>query len=251
MSFTLYPSVDIVASNALTSRTAIAATLGHDMKAEQLGSPVDLALAFQDAGARWIHVVDLDAAAGKGNNRHLIIELLKRVKANVQVCGGIRTESDVAQLIDAGCARINIGTAALDNPHWCETLFRRYGEKIAIALDVRESDSGYTLTSRGWNDESGDLWPKLATLDELGCPRYVVTDVNRGGTMNHPNLRLLEAMKKRTCKPIVSGGGVSSIGDIFALEAIGVEGTVLGQALHCGSLSYGEIEAQLGQIATV
>ncbi|MDR5759941.1 HisA/HisF-related TIM barrel protein [Caballeronia sp. LZ035] len=251
MRFTLYPSVDIVNAHALTSRTAIAATLGHDMKAERLGSPIDLALAFQDAGARWIHVVDLDAAAGKGSNRHLVFELLKQVRANVQVCGGIRTENDVAQLIDAGCGRINIGTAALENPHWCESLFKRYGEKIAIALDVRESDSGYRLTSRGWNDESGDVWPKLALLDQLGCPRYVVTDVNRGGNMNHPNLRLLEAMTKRTSRPIVSGGGVSSIDDIFALKAIEVEGTVLGQALHCGSLSYGEIEAQLRQTATV
>jgi phosphoribosyl isomerase A len=245
MHFTLYPSVDIVEGSALTSRTAISVTLGTQIKKERIGNPIDIALAYQDAGAQWIHVVDLDAAAGKGKNRNTVIALLKRVTANVQVCGGIRHDIDVAELIDAGCKRINIGTAALENPGWCESLFERYGDKIAIALDVKMSPSGYQLATRGWNHVTGDLWSEIAKLDRLGCPRYVVTDVDRGGNMNHPNFRLLEAVIEKTTKPVISGGGVSSLEDIHALAEMNVEGTVLGQALHIRSLSYTDIKRAL------
>ncbi|WP_237387582.1 HisA/HisF-related TIM barrel protein [Xenorhabdus sp. Sc-CR9] len=239
--FEIFPSVDIVDGIAMTSNSAIRLTRGESPTLRRpLGTPADVALAWQNAGAKWIHVVDLDAASGKGSNSHLIADVLDAVDINVQVCGGIRDEEILRRTLATGCQRVNIGTAALEKPDWCAKAIAEYGDKIAIALDVKCTPEGYQLATHGWNVSNGNLWDVLERLDKQGCQRYVVTDVGRGGMMSSPNFTLLREVCEKTASPVVAGGGVSSIDDLCTLadmSYLGVEGAILGQALHIGKVS--------------
>jgi 1-(5-phosphoribosyl)-5-[(5-phosphoribosylamino)methylideneamino] imidazole-4-carboxamide isomerase/N-(5'phosphoribosyl)anthranilate isomerase len=203
------------------------------------GSPLDAALAWQDGGAEWIHLVDLDAAFGRGSNRDLLADVVGRLDVAVELSGGIRDDASLEAALDTGCARVNLGTAALESPDWVRSAIAKHGEKIAVGLDVR----GTTLAARGWTSEGGDLYETLARLDADGCVRYVVTDVHRDGTLTGPNLELLRNVCAATDRPVVASGGVSSLDDLRAiagLTELGVEGAIVGKALYAGAFTLPE-----------
>ncbi|MEV6860829.1 bifunctional 1-(5-phosphoribosyl)-5-((5-phosphoribosylamino)methylideneamino)imidazole-4-carboxamide isomerase/phosphoribosylanthranilate isomerase PriA [Streptosporangium subroseum] len=225
MSLELLPAVDVADGQAVRLVQGAAGT------ETSYGDPLSAALAWQEAGAEWIHLVDLDAAFGRGTNRDLLATVVDALDVKVEMSGGIRDDASLEAALATGCRRVNIGTAALENPAWCSKIIAEYGDSIAIGLDVR----GTTLAARGWTQEGGDLWEVLKRLEADGCPRYVVTDVTKDGTLLGPNLELLREFCSRTDKPVVASGGVSSLDDLRALAAlvpIGVEGAIVGKALY-------------------
>jgi phosphoribosylanthranilate isomerase len=225
MSLVLLPAVDVADGQAVRLVQGEAGT------ETGFGEPLAAALAWQEAGAEWIHLVDLDAAFGRGSNRELITEMIGKLDVNVELSGGIRDDASLAAALATGCRRVNIGTAALENPAWCRKIIAEHGDQIAVGLDVR----GTTLAARGWTEDGGDLWEVLDRLEADGCPRYVVTDVTKDGTLRGPNLDLLRQVCARTDKPVVASGGVSSLDDLIALSCLvpdGVEGAIVGKALY-------------------
>jgi len=230
---TLLPAVDVAGGQAVRLVQGAAGTeTGY-------GDPMEAALAWQRSGADWIHLVDLDAAFGRGSNAALLAKVVGRLDVNVELSGGIRDDASLAAALATGCTRVNIGTAALENPDWVRSVIARNGDQIAVGLDVR----GTRLAARGWTSEGGDLHETLDRLDADGCARYVVTDVTKDGTLRGPNLDLLRAVCARTTRPVVASGGVSSLDDlraIAALVALGVEGAIVGKALYAGAFSLEE-----------
>ncbi|WP_433255715.1 bifunctional 1-(5-phosphoribosyl)-5-((5-phosphoribosylamino)methylideneamino)imidazole-4-carboxamide isomerase/phosphoribosylanthranilate isomerase PriA [Streptosporangium sp. CA-135522] len=225
MSLELLPAVDVADGQAVRLVQGAAGT------ETSYGDPLSAALAWQESGAEWIHLVDLDAAFGRGSNRELLASVVAALDIKVEMSGGIRDDASLEAALATGCRRVNIGTAALENPAWCSKIIAEYGDRIAIGLDVR----GTTLAARGWTKEGGDLWEVLERLEADGCPRYVVTDVTKDGTLRGPNLDLLREFCARTDRPVVASGGVSSLDDLRALAAlvpIGVEGAIVGKALY-------------------
>lgn len=226
----LLPAVDVRGGKAVR-------LVRGELSAEsQYGEPLEAALAFQRAGANWIHLVDLDAAFGTGENQKILREVIEKVEINVELSGGIRDEESLNRALSTGCARINLGTAALESPEWTAAVIAKHGERIAVGLDVR----GRTLAARGWTKEGGDLYEILARLDSEGCARYVVTDVNKDGTLQGPNLELLRSVCEATSKPVIASGGVSSLEDLTKLKdlvSIGVEGAIVGKALYAGAFT--------------
>lgn len=203
------------------------------------GDPVSAALAFQSQGAQWIHLVDLDAAFGRGSNRDLLADVVGRLDIDVELSGGIRDDESLLAALATGCRRVNLGTAALEDPEWTRRVIAEHGERIAVGLDVR----GTTLAARGWTREGGDLWDTLARLDADGCARYVVTDVTKDGTLRGPNVELLREVCGRTARPVVASGGISSLADLHALRELvpfGVEGAIVGKALYAGAFTLPE-----------
>jgi phosphoribosyl isomerase A len=203
------------------------------------GDPIDAALAWQRQGAEWIHLVDLDAAFGRGSNATLLAEVVRKLDVAVELSGGIRDDASLRAALSTGAARVNLGTAALENPDWCDHVCATYGDRVAVGLDVR----GHQLAARGWTREGGDLFEVLARLERAGCARYVVTDVMRDGTLTGPNLTLLLEVCGRTEKPVVASGGVSKLDDLrqlAALEPAGVEGVIVGKALYAGAFTVEE-----------
>lgn len=200
------------------------------------GSPLEVALEFEKSGAEWIHLVDLDAAFGRGENTALLAEVVGRLDIDVELSGGIRDDESLERAIATGCRRVNLGTAALENPEWTSRVISRYGDQIAVGLDVR----GHVLAARGWTQEGGDLFETISRLESDGCARYIVTDVTKDGTLQGPNLELLREVCAVTKKPVVASGGISSLADIStlsALRAIGVEGAIVGKALYAGAFT--------------
>lgn len=200
------------------------------------GSPLEVALDFQQSGAEWLHLVDLDAAFGRGENSAVLAEVVGKLDIAVELSGGIRDDLSLARALATGCKRVNLGTAALENPEWTSRVIAEYGDRIAVGLDVR----GHVLAARGWTQEGGDLFETLARLESDGCARYVVTDVTKDGTLQGPNLELLKEVCAATNKPVVASGGISSLADIqalSALNAIGVEGAIVGKALYAGAFT--------------
>ncbi|WP_131738295.1 bifunctional 1-(5-phosphoribosyl)-5-((5-phosphoribosylamino)methylideneamino)imidazole-4-carboxamide isomerase/phosphoribosylanthranilate isomerase PriA [Actinomadura roseirufa] len=233
MTLTLLPAVDVADGRAVRLVQGEAGT------ETSYGAPLDAALAWQEAGAEWIHLVDLDAAFGRGSNRELLAEVTGRLDVRVELSGGIRDDASLEAALSTGCARVNIGTAALEDPAWCRKIIASHGDRIAVGLDVR----GTTLAARGWTREGGDLWEVLARLEEDGCPRYVVTDVTKDGTLRGPNVGLLREVCSRTDRPVVASGGVSSLDDLRALVElvpVGVEGAIVGKALYAGQFTLEE-----------
>ena len=200
------------------------------------GSPLEVALDFQNSGAQWLHLVDLDAAFGRGENSALLAEVVGRLDIDVELSGGIRDDESLTRALATGCRRVNLGTAALENPEWTARVIAEHGDRIAVGLDVR----GHVLAARGWTKEGGDLFETLARLESDGCARYVVTDVTKDGTLQGPNLELLKEVCAATKKPVVASGGISSLADIKALcslNEIGVEGAIVGKALYAGAFT--------------
>ena len=223
----LLPAVDIKGGQA------VQLVQGVDGSERVFGDPIEAALRWQQAGAEWIHLVDLDAAFGHGNNRELQAEIVGRLDIKVEMSGGIRDDESLEAAMSTGCRRVNIGTAALERPEWCAAAIATWGDRVAIGLDVR----GSTLAARGWTRDGGDLYETLERLDSEGCARYVVTDVNKDGMLQGPNLDLLTDICARTDRPVVASGGVTTLDDIRALMAlvpIGVEGAIAGTALYEG-----------------
>ena len=205
------------------------------------GSALDAALGWQRDGAEWIHLVDLDAAFGRGSNRELLADVIGKLDVAVELSGGIRDDESLDAALATGCARINLGTAALENPQWCARVIAEHGENVAVGLDVKldpaAPEGGYRLRGRGWETDGGDLWEVLERLDREGCSRFVVTDVTKDGTLNGPNLELLAGVAERTGVPVIASGGVSSIEDLEAIATLtdrGVEGAIVGKALYAG-----------------
>lgn len=228
MTFTLLPAVDVQGG------AAVRLVRGAAGSETSYGDPLAAALAWQRGGAEWIHLVDLDAAFGRGDNRSLLADVVRRVDVAVELSGGIRDGASLSAALATGCARVNLGTAALESPAWVRRAIAEHGERIAVGLDVR----GTTLAARGWTSEGGDLWDTLARLDADGCARYVVTDVNRDGTLTGPNLRLLRDVCARTPAAVVASGGVSSLDDLRAIAMLGtVEGAIVGKALYAGAFT--------------
>jgi phosphoribosylformimino-5-aminoimidazole carboxamide ribotide isomerase/phosphoribosylanthranilate isomerase len=226
----LLPAVDV------KNGQAVRLVQGEIGSESRYGSPLDAALDFQKSGAEWIHLVDLDAAFGIGSNSELLSEVIKKLDIKVELSGGIRDDESLARALATGCARVNLGTAALEDPDWTAKVIATYSDRIAVGLDVR----GRTLAARGWTKEGGDLFETLERLDQDGCARYVVTDVNKDGTLKGPNLELLKSVCQITKAPIVASGGIATLEDILALKeltAIGVEGAIMGKALYAGAFT--------------
>jgi len=208
------------------------------------GNPLEVALEFQSAGAEWLHLVDLDAAFGRGENSALLAEVVGKLDIKVELSGGIRDDESLARALATGCRRVNLGTAALENPQWTSKVIAEHGDKIAVGLDVR----GHVLAARGWTQEGGDLFETIERLERDGCTRYVVTDVTKDGTLQGPNLNLLREVCAATKAPVIASGGISSLDDIAALislhstsaDSVGVEGAIVGKALYAGAFTLQE-----------
>ena len=203
------------------------------------GNPLEVALDFQAAGAEWLHLVDLDAAFGRGENSALLADVVRKVDIKVELSGGIRDDESLQRALATGCTRINLGTAALENPEWTSKVIAEYGDRIAVGLDVR----GHVLAARGWTKEGGDLFETIERLERDGCARYVVTDVTKDGTLQGPNLQLLKEVCAVTKKPVIASGGISSLADIAALASLhnsGVEGAIVGKALYARAFTLQE-----------
>jgi len=226
----LLPAVDV------KDGRAVRLVQGELARESVYGSPLEVALDFQKSGAQWLHLVDLDAAFGRGENSALLAEVVGCLDIDVELSGGIRDDESLARALATGCRRVNLGTAALENPEWTSRVIAEHGDRIAVGLDVR----GHVLAARGWTQEGGDLFETLARLESDGCARYVVTDVTKDGTLQGPNLELLKEVCAATKKPVVASGGISSLDDIKALCAlseIGVEGAIVGKALYAGAFT--------------
>ena len=203
------------------------------------GNPLEVALEFQAAGAEWLHLVDLDEAFGLGENSAQLAEVVGMLDIKVELSGGIRDDESLARALATGCTRVNLGTAALENPDWTAKVIAQHGDRIAVGLDVR----GHVLAARGWTKEGGDLFETIERLERDGCARYVLTDVTKDGTLQGPNLTLLKEVCAVTKKPVVASGGISSLADIaalIALNGIGVEGAIVGKALYAGAFTLQE-----------
>ncbi|MGW4943685.1 bifunctional 1-(5-phosphoribosyl)-5-((5-phosphoribosylamino)methylideneamino)imidazole-4-carboxamide isomerase/phosphoribosylanthranilate isomerase PriA [Actinoplanes sp. NPDC004185] len=237
MTLTLLPAVDVADGQAVR---LVQGAAGSETS---YGDPLEAALAWQNDGAEWVHLVDLDAAFGRGSNAAQLADVISRLDVKVELSGGIRDDASLRAALATGAARVNIGTAALEDPEWCDRICAEYGDRVAIGLDVR----GRTLAARGWTREGGDLFEILERLDKAGAARYVVTDITKDGTMRGPNLDLLREVCARTDKPVIASGGVSTLDDLRALatlEPIGVEGVIAGKALYAGAFTVREaIEA--------
>lgn len=233
MSLILLPAVDV------KDGKAVRLVQGELSQETSYGAPIDAALDFQNSGAQWLHLVDLDAAFGIGSNHEILADVVGKLDIKVELSGGIRDDASLERALATGCARINLGTAALENPEWTARVIKKYGERIAVGLDVR----GHTLAARGWTKEGGDLFETLARLDRDGCARYVLTDVAKDGTMQGPNLNLLREVAQATKAPIIASGGVSTLDDIRALRSltdIGIEGSIVGKALYARAFTLEE-----------
>ncbi|MEU6401829.1 bifunctional 1-(5-phosphoribosyl)-5-((5-phosphoribosylamino)methylideneamino)imidazole-4-carboxamide isomerase/phosphoribosylanthranilate isomerase PriA [Streptomyces sp. NPDC046985] len=229
----LLPAVDV------RDGQAVRLVHGESGTETSYGAPLQAALAWQDAGAQWLHLVDLDAAFGTGDNRAVIAEVAQAMDVKVELSGGIRDDDTLAAALATGCARVNLGTAALESPAWVAEVIARHGDRIAVGLDVR----GTTLSGRGWTRDGGDLYETLERLDKEGCARYVVTDIAKDGTLQGPNLELLKNVCAATDRPVVASGGVSSLDDLRALAALvplGVEGAIVGKALYAKAFTLEE-----------
>ena len=229
----LLPAVDVAGG------VAVRLVQGEAGSETSYGDPLAAALAWQEAGAEWVHLVDLDAAFGRGSNREQLAEVVGRLDVAVELSGGIRDDASLTAALATGCRRVNLGTAALENPEWTAGAIARYGDQIAVGLDVR----GTTLAARGWTQEGGDLWTTLERLDRDGCARYVVTDVTKDGTLRGPNLELLAEVCSRTTAPVVASGGIASLDDLAALRSLvaqGLEGAIVGKALYAQAFTLPE-----------
>jgi len=230
------PELQILPAIDVKNGRAVRLFQGELAKESNYGLPVEVAKEFSAEGASWIHLVDLDAAFGIGSNFELIQEVISSVDIKVELSGGIRDDDSLKRALSTGCKRVNLGTAAIENPEWTAKVIGQYGEKIAVGLDVR----GHTLATRGWTEQGGDLFEMISKLDSAGCSRYIVTDVTKDGTLTGPNLELLREVCAATSAPVIASGGISELQDLIDLRAmtnLGVEGAIVGKAIYSGAFS--------------
>ena len=232
----ILPAIDV------KDGVAIRLTKGELNNQSKYGDPLEVAGEFVKSGVHWIHLVDLDAAFGLGSNFEILDSIIKSVDIKIQLSGGIKDDESLNRALTTGCSRINLGTAALDNPEWVESVIKKHGDKIAVALDV----DGKVLSPRGGSKSGGDLFQMITRLDKAGCARYVLTDVNRDGALNGPNLELLKEVTSFTKTPIVASGGVSSLSDVKSLMQLtnqGVEAVIIGKGLYTGAFTLAQVLA--------
>jgi len=237
VSLVLLPAVDVADGQA------VRLVQGEAGSETDYGSPREAALAWQSAGAQWVHLVDLDAAFGRGSNRELLAAVVGELDVDVELSGGIRDDESLDAALATGCTRVNLGTAALENPEWCASAIARFGDRVAVGLDVRIVGGQHRLAARGWASDGGELWDVLARLERQGCARYVVTDVTKDGTLTGPNLQLLREVCAVTDSPVIASGGVSTVDDLRAIAELvpeGVEGSIVGKALYAGRFTLPE-----------
>jgi phosphoribosylanthranilate isomerase len=231
VSFTLLPAVDVADGQAVRLVQGEAGTeTGY-------GEPLEAALTWQRDGAEWIHLVDLDAAFGRGSNAELLAEVVGKLDVAVELSGGIRDDASLERALGTGCRRVNLGTAALEDPAWCARVVAEHGDRIAVGLDVKIIDGRHRLAARGWTTDGGDLWETLARMDRDGVARYVVTDVSKDGTLQGPNVDLLRDVANATTAPVIASGGISEVADLVRLaevaaSGVNIEGSIVGKALY-------------------
>ena len=239
MGFTLLPAVDVADGQAVRLVQGEAGTeTGY-------GAPLEAALQWQRGGAEWIHLVDLDAAFGRGSNAELLAEVVGELDVAVELSGGIRDDASLERALSTGCARVNLGTAALEDPQWCARAIAAHGERVAVGLDVRIVDGRHRLAARGWTTDGGDLWEVLERLERDGCARYVVTDVSKDGTLRGPNVELLRDVADAAKAPVIASGGIAEVADLVALAeaaatGVNIEGSIVGKALYAGRFTLPE-----------
>jgi len=239
----LLPAVDVVDGRA------VRLVQGQAGSETEYGTALDAALTWQRDGAEWIHLVDLDAAFGRGSNRHLLAEVVGMLDVKVELSGGIRDDASLNAALQTGCARVNLGTAALEDPQWCARVIAEHGDKVAVGLDVQIIEGEHRLRGRGWETDGGELWNVLERLDSEGCSRFVVTDVTKDGTLTGPNIDLLAQVAECTDAPVIASGGVSSLDDLRAIATltdVGVEGAIVGKALYAGCFTLPQALAAVG-----
>ena len=248
MSFTLLPAVDVADGQAVRLVQGEAGTeTGY-------GEPLEAALTWQRDGAEWVHLVDLDAAFGRGSNAELLAEVVGKLDVDVELSGGIRDDASLQRALATGCRRVNLGTAALENPQWCARAVAEYGDRIAVGLDVKIIDGRHRLAARGWTTDGGDLWETLARMDRDGVSRYVVTDVSKDGTLAGPNVELLRRVSEATPAPVIASGGIAEVSDLVnlaraAAEGANIEGSIVGKALYAQRFTLPEALAAVREVA--
>ncbi|MCH8564703.1 bifunctional 1-(5-phosphoribosyl)-5-((5-phosphoribosylamino)methylideneamino)imidazole-4-carboxamide isomerase/phosphoribosylanthranilate isomerase PriA [Nesterenkonia sp. LB17] len=233
------PALELLPAVDVADGQAVRLVQGEAGSETGYGDPLEAALNWQQQGAEWIHLVDLDAAFGRGDNRDIMARVVKELGVKIELSGGIRDDESLDRALELGATRVNLGTAALEDPEWTARAIERHGDAIAVGLDVR----GETLAARGWTREGGNIWEVLQRLEDAGCPRYVVTDVTKDGTLRGPNTELLAQVCAKTKKPVVASGGISSLEDVAALAkmvSLGVEGAIMGKALYAGKFEFPE-----------
>lgn len=239
MSETYVPALELLPAVDVADGQAVRLVQGEAGSETGYGDPLEAAKTWQEQGAEWIHLVDLDAAFGRGHNREVLARVVENIDIKIELSGGIRDDESLDRALELGATRVNLGTAALEDPEWTARAIQRHGDAIAVGLDVR----GETLAARGWTKEGGNLWEVLERLEEAGCPRYVVTDVTKDGTLRGPNTDLLAAVSAKTAKPVIASGGISSLDDVAALSKMvssGVEGAIMGKALYAEKFTLAE-----------
>jgi 1-(5-phosphoribosyl)-5-[(5-phosphoribosylamino)methylideneamino] imidazole-4-carboxamide isomerase/N-(5'phosphoribosyl)anthranilate isomerase len=228
----LLPAVDVADGQA------VRLTQGAAGSETTHGDPLEVARDFVDQGAEWLHLVDIDAAFGRGNNTEVLRRVVNELAGSisVQLSGGIRDEESLERALAAGVRRVNLGTAALANPEWVTSAIAEHGDRVAVGLDVR----GTTLAARGTTDVGADVFETLELLEAAGCSRYIVTDVDTDGAMSGPNRQLLSDIARRSNAPVIASGGIATLDDIAAIRElvdIGVEGAILGKALYASAFT--------------
>jgi phosphoribosylformimino-5-aminoimidazole carboxamide ribotide isomerase len=198
--------------------------------------PAEVAARWSAEGASWIHVVDLDAALGSGDNRRAIARILAAADVPCQVGGGVRALEDAARRLEAGAARVVMGTEAVRDPAFLSAAMARFGDAVVVALDT----DGDEVLIRGWTEGAGLLDHVLPRMAEAGASRFLVTAVGRDGTMSGPDAALYERVVASTDRPVQASGGVRSVEDLQALAVTGVDAVVVGTALYEGTLSLAE-----------
>ena len=249
VAFTLLPAVDVADGQA------VGLVQGEAGSETSYGDPLAAALDWQSGGAEWIHLVDLDAAFGRGSNAELLAGVVAQLDVKVELSGGIRDDASLERALSTGCARVNLGTAALEDPQWCARAIAAHGDRVAVGLDVRIVDGNHRLAARGWTTDGGDLWETLERLDRDGCARYVVTDVSKDGTLRGPNTQLLQDVAAATSAPVIASGGIAEIADLVALAelaaaGVGIEGSIVGKALYAGRFTLREALTAVGAVGS-
>lgn len=242
MTFTLLPAVDVVDGQAVRLDKGEAGT------EKSYGSPLEAALQWQEQGATWLHFVDLDAAFGRGSNHEVMAEITKKLDINVELTGGIRDDASLERALATGAKRVNIGTAALENPEWIGKVLAQYGDQIAVDIAVKEIDGEWRTRGNGWISDGGDLWEVLERLDSQGCKRFVVTDVSKDGTLAGPNIELLRDVSAATDAAVTASGGISTLEDVIEVakyEDEGIDSVIIGKALYEGRFTLTEALAAL------
>ena len=226
----IYPAIDI------RDGKCVRLMQGELTRSTEYGDPIDMAKRWEDEGAYYLHVVDLDAAfSGTFVNQDIITKLVQSIKIPVQMGGGVRTKEDIrVRLDDAGISRVILGTVAVEEPELVEWAVGRYKDRIAVGIDAKEGN----VAIKGWAESSGIDPVKLASeMHQRGVDNIIYTDISKDGMMEGPNLEKTELIVKKTWMNLIASGGISSLEDIRKVRATGASGCIVGRALYDGAFT--------------